>query len=237
MREWVQTEAESREMYRRVADAARTYHKHGQKRGLLWNKTQLQLALNWKKERKPNRQWAERYDSDFDLAMEFLAKSRASESRGKRLLWSGISAAFVVLLGLTLFAWQQRGVARRQEQNARQQEQKANKLYYVANMNLAQEAYNNNRFSRLYDLLNTFLPSDDNQNFTLAREFYWYYLWREAHQETQTLKGHESYVSSVAFSPDGRTLASAGRDREKEDFVIRLWFAATDEEVARQRSK
>src|SRR5262245_1313607 len=77
MSEWVQTEAESREMYLRVADAARTYHKHGQKRGLLWSSTQLQLASKWREERGPNPQWAKRYDSDFWQAIGFLARSRS----------------------------------------------------------------------------------------------------------------------------------------------------------------
>src|SRR5215510_5456113 len=64
MSEWVQTEAESRGMYLRVTDAARTYHKHGQKRGVLWSITLFQLESKWLEEREPNPQCAQRYDSD-----------------------------------------------------------------------------------------------------------------------------------------------------------------------------
>jgi WD40 repeat protein len=39
--------------------------------------------------------------------------------------------------------------------------------------------------------------------------------------------GHTDGVTSVAFSPDGKTLASGGKDR-----AVRLWEVATGKETA-----
>jgi WD40 repeat protein len=45
-----------------------------------------------------------------------------------------------------------------------------------------------------------------------------------------TLKAHQEGVPALAFSPDGKTLATAGRDD-----VVRLWAAATGKELAALR--
>src|SRR5262245_43682935 len=46
-------------------------------------------------------------------------------------------------------------------------------------------------------------------------------------RERATLKGHDGYVMSIAFMPDGKTLASAGRDNS-----VRLWDVGTGEQRA-----
>jgi WD40 repeat protein len=73
LKAWVEEEAESAHMYKRLSDAAAMYQigKTG-----LWRPPDLQLALNWQRKQKPTREWGQRYDEAFERAIVFLDTSR-----------------------------------------------------------------------------------------------------------------------------------------------------------------
>jgi hypothetical protein len=73
LQKWVDEEAQSARIYRRLAEAA-VLHREGQE-GLAIDPA-LQIALDWRAQQKPNAAWANRYHSEFDTAIAFLDASR-----------------------------------------------------------------------------------------------------------------------------------------------------------------
>ncbi len=114
----------------------------------------------------------------------------------------------------TLAAEMAKKQANEQKLVAINQRELSDAYFYDASMNLAHSAFDAGNPSRGNKLLNQFLDPP----FDKARNFDWYYLWRQKHDELNTLNGHESDVRSVAFAPDGMTLASASQDQ-----TIKLW--------------
>jgi energy-coupling factor transporter ATP-binding protein EcfA2 len=73
LKEWVEDEHQSARQYRKLADGS---VECAQKRGELLTGPALQIALDWRDRQKPNKEWAERYGSEFDNAMAFLDESK-----------------------------------------------------------------------------------------------------------------------------------------------------------------
>jgi WD40 repeat protein len=80
---------------------------------------------------------------------------------------------------------------------------------YVNALSAALSAWDHGDFPRMRKLLDEQLPKPGEED---LRGFEWRYLrcLSGNSNELHTLLGHEHVVSSVAFSPDGRTIASGG---------------------------
>ncbi len=134
---WADEEAQSAQLYRRLAEAARL--RDLGEGGELWRDEDLQPALKWREKNQPNPDWGKRHHSGFTTAMAFLDESaqakdafeRKLRARNKLVRWFAVVAfvAFVVATGLGGIAGREaaraRGEARRAELEAQRAESEA----------------------------------------------------------------------------------------------------------------
>ena len=105
-------------------------------------------------------------------------------------------------------AQRQRMRSRRLNEKLQATQAQLRSTLYAAHMNLAQHRLGCERSGaeRVRELLEEHRPKAGE---TDLRGFEWYYLDRLCHADLLTLKGHTG-SHSVAYSPDGKRLASAG---------------------------
>src|SRR5437762_12950677 len=75
LRGWVEDEAQSARIFRRLLDTARLWRDG--KAGL-FRDPDLQIALSWRVQQQPNADWAEQYGGHFETTLGFLETSSAA---------------------------------------------------------------------------------------------------------------------------------------------------------------
>ena len=114
-------------------------------------------------------------------------------------------------------------VAQEQRKLAEERAEAHRRTLYVTHLSMAKEAYSQANIGRVRELLES--CSAD------LRGWEWYRLRHIADQPCMTLRGHDGEVWSVAFSPDGKRIASGSDDK-----TIKVWDAATGAEVMTLRA-
>ena len=145
--------------------------------------------------------------------------------RRKPALAGALAAcALALLVGITGIAWQWR--------RAEGEGQAARRSLYDSDMLLAQQAFEENNFGRVEQLLKKHHPRSSERRDEDLRGWEWRYLWGQIQSdESFTLGNHSNTVTYVTFSPDGRWLASVSHYEYGND--VKVWDLRERRRVAR----
>ncbi len=116
-------------------------------------------------------------------------------------------------------AVRQREAALAAERKAEEEADRSLHQWYAASINLMQLAWNNSEMHRLHTLLVETQAYPD-------RRFEWYYWQRLCHLQLHTFIGHRGILTSVAWSPDGKFLATGSADG-----TAKIWPASGGHEL------
>jgi WD40 repeat protein/serine/threonine protein kinase len=143
--------------------------------------------------------------------------------RNKLAFGAGLAVVLALVAGLALAAmgWRQTRVERDQasEEKALANEVEARHLLYVADMNRAQQAWDENNIGLVHQIMH------DTSGFPDCG-LEWYILQQRLHLDLRTLHGHRNRVSYAAFSPDGQRIVTAS-----DDHTAKAWEAVTGKEL------
>ena len=146
---------------------------------------------------------------------ELAAREKTAYRHGLVRATSFAAIVVVLVSCLAITAWRQSRIARSQSRIARNVAHSLRENLYVADMNMAHRALEVFNFSRAVELVDNYQPPKAGES--ELRGFEWRYLWQQTRgNQIKSFTNHNNIVSCVAFSPDGRLLASVSWDNKIE---------------------
>jgi WD40 repeat protein len=166
--------------------------------------------------------WCQRYPLVASLttavAFSLVAGAGVATWQAVRATWAEAAA-----LAEKQRADQKAAEAEANAESAREAKRNSDRRLYISDMRLAQPAWDDDQIGRVLELLDGQRP--ERTGGIDLRGFEWYYWWRRCNSDL-LLEGHADGVTSVVFSPDGKRLASASKDR-----TVKVWDAQTGQET------
>jgi Novel STAND NTPase 1/TIR domain/WD domain, G-beta repeat len=210
LRKWVEEDRAGLRTLLRLNEAAQEWQREYRDEGLLYRGARLAVALEWRTRNEGKLNEMEREFLAASEALKVLEEEEREATQRRELdatcrladterkARKRLQLFTVSLLALLIAATAISLIAFRQWRRL-----------YDADLEAALEAHEKGNIARVQELLNA-NQSAPVRDFSYFR---WMDLWTLYHDELATLEGHAASVLSVAFSPDGKTLASGCDDK------------------------
>jgi len=201
-----------------VQKVAKVWEAQDEPPGLLLLGGELTAARLWAEQNEASLTAVEQKFLDASSTkQQSIDQERRQAARLRRLL-AVVAVVALVAIAAALWAYRQQKIAEQKEKDLQVSLRTSRGLLYVANQLQAWEAYEKKQYVLAGETLELSFPGPGTSAIDDVRSFDWFQLWRLLHNEKRTLKGHQGHVTAVAYSRDGRMLASVGNDG-----ILKVW--------------